>query len=110
MLATGTGALCTDCHRQFSNGNTQCEATAQFFHDTIAQLEKARGDLAETAERLAARGLDVEPISNQLGDLTDGLKKSRTYIHSFSRNSFQQVAGPAQEAAQRGTTFAGKAR
>ena len=52
----------------------------------------------------------MEPISNQLNELTDSLKKSRTHIHSFSRNTFVQVAAPGEEAEQRANEFARKAR
>jgi ElaB/YqjD/DUF883 family membrane-anchored ribosome-binding protein len=52
----------------------------------------------------------VEPISNQLTELTDGLKKSRTHIHSFSRDTFQQVALPAEQAVQNTDALLKKAR
>ena len=110
MLAAGPGALCTDCHRQFSKDNPECEATAEYFHKTITQLDESRNRLTAVSEKLAAKGLDVEPISNQLNELTDGLKKSRTHIHSFSRNTFQQVATPTEEAAQHADELVDKAR
>jgi hypothetical protein len=53
------------------------------------------------SEKLAARGLDIEPINNQLTELTDALKKSRTYIHSFTRTSFEQIAAPGEEAVKK---------
>ena len=77
MLAAGPGALCTDCHRQFSKDNPECEATAEYFHKTITQMGEARNKFTAVAEKLAAKGLDVEPISNQLNELADSLKKSR---------------------------------
>ena len=52
----------------------------------------------------------MEPISNQLTELTDGLKKSRTHIHSFSRDTFQQVALPAEQAVQNTDALVQKAR
>jgi hypothetical protein len=110
MLATGPGALCTDCHRQFSKGNPECEATAKYFHTTITRMDTAKNNFIAVSEKLAAKGLDVDPINNQLTELTDTLKKSRTYVHSFSRNSFQQVALPGEEAAKRAEALVGKAR
>ena len=62
------------------------------------------------SEKFAAKGLDVEPINNQLTELGDALKKSRTYVHSFSRNTFQQVAAPGEEAVKRTDALAEKAR
>jgi transcription elongation factor Elf1 len=94
MLSTATGGLCGDCHRQYSTNNPDCIQSADYFHHTIAQLDEARKRFSEESEKLASRGLDIEPISNQLTELTDTLKKSRTYVHSFSRASFQQAAAP----------------
>ena len=37
------------------------------------------------------------------------LKKSRTYVHSFSRNTFQQVAAPGEEAVKRADALVNKA-
>jgi predicted CXXCH cytochrome family protein len=110
MLATGTGALCSDCHRQFSKGNPECEATAEYFHKTITHMDDARNKFTAVSEKLAAKGLDIEPINNQLNELTDTLKKTRSQVHSFSRNSFQQVAAPGEEAVQRTDQLATKAR
>ena len=84
-------------------GNPECEATAEYFHKTITQMSEARNKFTAVAEKLAAKGLDVEPISNQLNELAmTALKKSRSHVHSFSRNSFQQVATPGEEAVQAG--------
>jgi predicted CXXCH cytochrome family protein len=94
MLSTAVGGLCGDCHRQNAKANPECIQTADYFHHTIAQLDDARSRFTAESEKLAGRGLDVEPISNQLTELTDTLKKSRTYVHSFSRSTFQQAAAP----------------
>ena len=61
------------------------------------------------SEKFAARGVDVDPINNQLTELGDALKKSRTYVHSFSRETFQQVAAPGKEAVKRTDSLVDKA-
>lgn len=109
MLGTGPGQLCGDCHREYAKDNPNCIKTAQYFHDTITQLDQARTRFVAVSEKFAARGLDVEPINNQLTELGDALKKSRTYVHSFSRNSFQQVAAPGEEAVKRTDVLVNKA-
>jgi hypothetical protein len=101
MLATGPGQLCGDCHRQYAKDDPLCIKTANYFHATITNLDQARTRLIAVSDKLAARGLDVDPINNQLTELGDALKKSRTYVHSFSRNTFQQVAAPGEEAVKR---------
>ena len=109
MLATGPGQLCGDCHREYAKHNPDCIKTADYFHDTITQIDQARTRFIAVSEKFAARGLDVEPINNQLTDLNDALKKSRTYVHSFSRNTFQQAAAPGKEAVKRADELVSKA-
>jgi hypothetical protein len=110
MLATGTGQLCGDCHRQYAKENPECIRTSDYFHETIVKMDEALKRFSAASERLAAKGLDVEPINNQLTELGDTLKKSRTYVHSFSRNTFQQAALPGEEAVQRADVLINKAR
>ena len=109
MLATGPGQLCGDCHREYAKDNPDCLKTADYFHDTITKMDQARTGFVAVSEKFAARGLDVEPINNQLTDLNDALKKSRTYVHSFSRNTFQQAAAPGEEAVKRTEALVNKA-
>jgi tetrahydromethanopterin S-methyltransferase subunit B len=109
MLATGPGQLCGDCHREYAKDNPDCIKTADYFHDTITKMDQARTGFVAVSEKFAARGLDVEPINNQLTDLNDALKKSRTYVHSFSRNTFQQTAAPGEEAVKRTEALVNKA-
>jgi predicted CXXCH cytochrome family protein len=109
MLSTGPGQLCGDCHREYAKATPDCIKTADYFHDTITQLDRARTRFIAVSEKIAARGLDVEPINNQLTELGDALKKSRTYVHSFSRNTFQQVAAPGEEAVKRTDALVNKA-
>ena len=110
MLAMGPGQLCVGCHQQFAKTNPECIPTADYFHKTITGLDAERENLAAISEKLASKGLDIEPISNQLTELTDTLKKARTYVHSFSRSTFQQVAAPGEEAAKRGEELVKNAR
>ena len=109
MLATGPGQLCGDCHREYAKDHPDCIKTADYFHDTITQLDQARTKFIAVSEKFAARGLDVEPINNELTELGDALKKSRTYVHSFSRNTFQQTAAPGEEAIKRTDALVNKA-
>ncbi len=110
MLATGAGQLCGDCHREYAKGNPECIKTADYFHDTIIRMDQARTRFVAVSEKLAAKGLDVDPINNELTELGDTLKKSRTYVHSFSRSTFQQVAAPGEQAVQQTDVLVSKAR
>ena len=73
-------------------------------------MDEARTQFTATSEKLAAKGLDIEPISNQLTELGDALKKSRTYVHTFSRSSFQQIAAPGEEALKKTDVLVNQAR
>ncbi|HET9857224.1 MAG TPA: hypothetical protein VFP99_05260 [Chthoniobacterales bacterium] len=110
MLATGNGQLCGDCHRQYAKENPNCIRAADYFRQTVTRMDQARVQVASAAERLAAKGVDVEPISNQLTELGDALKKSRTYVHSFSQNSFQQIAAPGEQSIKKSNELLDQAR
>jgi ElaB/YqjD/DUF883 family membrane-anchored ribosome-binding protein len=73
-------------------------------------MDQARTRFIAVSEKLAAKGLDVEPINNELTELGDALKKSRTYVHTFSRSTFQQVAAPGEQAVQQTDALVNKAR
>jgi tetrahydromethanopterin S-methyltransferase subunit B len=88
---------------------TRCWRLDQVSYAAITQLDQARTRFIAVSEKFAARGLDVEPINNQLTELGDALKKSRTYVHSFSRNTFQQAAAPGEEAVKRTDALVNKA-
>ena len=110
MLATGPASLCTECHQQYSKDNPECNTTAAYFYQTITNLDLTVRSYQATAEELAMKGLDVDPIHNELNDLADHLKKARSYIHSFDRNSFQQIAAPGEKAVQAIVNLSAEAR
>jgi hypothetical protein len=98
-LGIGRGSWCVDCHREYAPDNPECNATAEHFHKTILSMAADRERFTLVSEQLAAKGLDVEPLENQLRELFEHLNKSRTWIHSFDRNTFDQVAVPGLEVA-----------
>ena len=85
MLAAGPGALCTKCHQEYAKDHPECIATAAFFYTSITQMDQAWNDFGVTAEQLAMKGLDVDPIRDKLNELADSLKQARSHIHSFSK-------------------------
>jgi hypothetical protein len=101
MLGTGPRSLCGPCHGQYAKDDPLCNATANYFFQAITKMDGELNRFNALAENLAAKGLDVDPIHFQVTELNDHLKKSRSYIHSFSQNSFQQVAAPGQAAIER---------
>ena len=110
MLSAGPRSLCTECHQQYAKDNPECEATAAFFHTSITQMDQAWNGFGITAEQLATKGLDVDPIHDKLNELADSLKQARSHIHSFSKNGFQQVAAPGEKAVQNISTLIEEAK
>jgi predicted CXXCH cytochrome family protein len=96
MLGTATDSWCADCHREYAQTNRECNATADYLYVTITGMAGGLTRFAKASEELAAKGIDIESIDNQLTELSDGLKKARSYIHSFDRNTFEQVAAPGK--------------
>jgi len=100
LLAAGPGQLCTKCHQEYAKDKPECSATAAYFYTSITGMDQARNRFNIIAEQLAMKGLDVDPIYNQLNELSDSLKQARSHIHSFSKNGFERVAAPGEKAVQ----------
>ena len=101
MLVTTRGSLCADCHDEHAGDNPDCKATADHFHDTIVGMANASADSTAVIERLAERGLDVEPLEDEQRNLDDVLKQSRSEIHAFNRSDFDEVAAGGAETVTR---------
>jgi predicted CXXCH cytochrome family protein len=100
LLAAGPEALCTKCHQQYAKDHPECSATAAYIYTSITNMAQSWNAFGATAEQLAMKGLDVDPIHDKLNELADSLKQSRSHIHSFSKNGFERVAGPGKQAVQ----------
>ncbi|PYJ95978.1 MAG: hypothetical protein DME23_22140 [Verrucomicrobia bacterium] len=98
MLAAGQESLCNKCHQQYAKDNPECNATATYFYTSLAQMDQVWNEFGVTADRLAMKGLDVDPIHDKLNELADSLKQARSHIHSFSKNDFQRAADPGEKA------------
>ena len=92
------GTLCHDCHAQHSKDNPACDKTAAGFRATLDQLSSGRAAVAPQEEKLAEKGLDVEPLARAVSELDEALVQTRTRVHSFDSGTFQQAAAPAAEA------------
>jgi len=110
MLSSGPRSLCVECHAQYAKENPECSASAEHFYATITRLDQDWNRYNASAEQLAAKGLDVDPIHDQLGELADTIKQARAHVHAFSRNSFDQVADPGNKAADTISTLVSEAR
>ncbi len=100
LLADGPGALCTKCHQEYAKDKPECRATATYFYTSLTRMDQAWDGFGVTAEQLAMKGLDVDPIHDKLNELADSLKQARSHIHSFSKNGFERVAAPGEKAVQ----------
>ncbi|HTO96517.1 MAG TPA: cytochrome c3 family protein [Myxococcales bacterium] len=98
LVGDAPGTLCQDCHSVYAKKNPQCNATAAVFRSSLDKLAEGRAEVADQVEKLAERGLDVEPLSRTVADLDEALVQSRSKIHSFDESTFQSAAQPGNEA------------
>ncbi len=110
MLDTKEGGLCHDCHAKYAQHNPDCIATADYFRETILEFVQAEEKYENLIEVIARRGLDVDPMTQQLGELRDAIKKARSYIHAFNMSDFRQAIAPGQAAVAKLDELAAKAQ
>ncbi len=90
MLGTGPGSVCEKCHKEGSS--PYIAATSM-----KTSIETLKGDIKDTesmvkdAERM---GIEVSETKYFLDEANNSLTKSRTYVHTFSKET---VAGIAKE-------------
>jgi predicted CXXCH cytochrome family protein len=101
MLGSGEGSVCAECHATYSKNNPACAQTANYFHDQLVGLSTHYERLLVESEKMARRGLDVEPVEAELETLSDGLRATRSVIHAFDRTRFDETALEPQNAAAR---------
>jgi len=91
MLNEASSPLCYECHRNYAQDNPNCIPTARFFYSSITTVAADTESLQGQIEVLAERGLDVDPLSETVGELNDVLRQMRARIHAFNRNEFEKV-------------------
>jgi hypothetical protein len=90
MLGTGPGNVCKDCHDRY--GKPGCNETAQYFHDQIAALDRARAEALGQVESAERQGQDLTDVRFSLAGVDDALVEARSKIHSFNRTEFDKPA------------------
>ena len=98
LIGAAPGTLCADCHAQHAKNNPECNRTAAQFRLALDTLATGRAEVAPQEERIAERGLDIEPLARALSDLDESLVQSRSRIHAFDVGTFEQTAQPGREA------------
>jgi predicted CXXCH cytochrome family protein len=110
LIGDKPGTLCDDCHAVYAKDNRQCDITAASFRSSLDKLASGRADISGQVERLAERGLDVEPLSRSVSDLDEALLQARSKIHSFDLSTFQAAAQPGNEALAKGRELIAESR
>jgi len=110
LIGDAPGTLCQDCHSVYAKGNKQCDATAAAFRSSLDKLAEGRTEIGEQVERLAERGLDVEPLTRAAGDLDEALVQARSKVHSFDLSTFQAAAQPGNESLAKGRELIDESR
>lgn len=101
MLATTKGSLCADCHEEHARDKPECKQTAAHFRETIIGMARVAKSFSSVSRELSERGLDVEPIDDELRSLEDTLALSRSTIHAFERSDFDEVASQGAESTKK---------
>jgi len=102
LLGNEPGTLCFDCHTKYSKNNPACGATALHFKGALTSLGAGKAELLGTVEHLAEAGLDVEPLTGVIGELSESLVQARTRVHSFDQGTFDAAATPGLQTLERG--------
>ncbi|MEW6741795.1 MAG: hypothetical protein AB1486_03465 [Planctomycetota bacterium] len=100
MVGATPGTVCHDCHQRFAAANATCDRVAAYFRTSLTELAASSGRLEQSIQPLAERGLDVEKLSEALGQLTDTVKHLRSQIHAFDQSKFDRVAEEGRAAWQ----------
>ena len=102
LVGNDPGTLCFDCHSKYSKDNPKCAATAVHFKGALTALGAGKAELAGTVEQLAESGLDVEPLTGAISELSESLVQTRTRVHSFDQGIFDSAADPGLLTLDRG--------
>jgi hypothetical protein len=96
-VVPGGAGLCVECHEKNARNNPECEATADYFNKQLLSFTHAQKEFEHKSEKIARRGLDIEPLELALVSLSDSVKQSRSSIHAFDKSQFDAAAAPARE-------------
>jgi predicted CXXCH cytochrome family protein len=110
LLSDAPDGLCGRCHAQFAKDHPKCNEGVRYFRASLAELTTRATALAPEIERLAERGLDVEPISAAAGELDEAIVQSRLRIHSFDAGGFDVAALPGRDAIKKTESLIDAAR
>ena len=87
MLGTGAGGVCVKCHGEDSKGY----AVIALMKSAIVELKNDIKDSELIVEDAERRGMEVSDTKFYLDEAKNSLTKSRTYIHTFSKDSVDQI-------------------
>jgi predicted CXXCH cytochrome family protein len=95
MLNEAAEPLCYECHWDYAADNPECTRVARYFYASITTLADASHELGESVHVLAERGLDADPLN-------DNLRQARSRIHTFNQSEFDKVATQGRAAVDKG--------
>lgn len=101
LISDAPGTLCGDCHQKHAAKSPQCNEGARHFRTTLDALVLRHRDFPPQVERLAERGLDVEPLEAAVGELEEAVVQSRSSIHAFDPAVFDGAAEAGHAAVRR---------
>ncbi|MDP3790937.1 MAG: cytochrome c3 family protein [Candidatus Omnitrophota bacterium] len=87
MLGTGEGGVCVKCHKEDSAGYAVATLMKKVILGLKGDIEASQA-IVEDAEKY---GMEVSDTKFYLDEAKNSLTKSRTYIHTFSKDSVDRI-------------------
>ncbi len=104
MLGVTPEAVCSKCHSQREGPKGyEVAKTMRFLVDSLASLERTAGMLIDEAEQ---KGMEVSEAKFKLRDVRQAQLQSRTMVHSFNEQKFEETVDKGLKTAAIVTTDA----
>lgn len=87
ILGTGAGGVCVKCHKADSSGY----AAAASMKSAIEMLKTDINGLEDTVTKAERLGMEVSDTKFYLDEAKNSLTKSRTYVHTFSKDKVEEI-------------------
>lgn len=90
MLHWTSESMCLQCHED----GGEAKEMSLYFYNRIDSLKKAIAHAGELLEEAEIKGMEVSDLLIQMEEAHNVLIQSRTTIHSFNREIFDEKSGP----------------
>ena len=97
LLGVDTGAVCSRCHSP--ENNVKGYATAKMMRLLVDSLDRAEERARQLVEEAEQKGMEISEAKFKLRDARQARLQSRTAVHSFNGEQFQETIGTGLQTA-----------